>query len=165
MRTKRPKPTYLKLVKPATGKKKVSPNPADWNEPIPLRGDLPMPPPELSDDAKVEWGRVSSELYRLGLLTIIDRAVLAAYCQAYGRWMQAERAITEMAKRDLLTGALMIKTAAGNAIHNPLVSIANKAMADMARYAVEFGMTPSARSTLKADPKSKDGDPAARFLG
>jgi hypothetical protein len=42
---------------------------------------LPTPPPELSDDAKVEWGRVSEEPYRVGLLSKIDRASLAAYCR------------------------------------------------------------------------------------
>jgi phage terminase small subunit len=37
-----------------------------------------LPPPHLSDEAKVEWGRVSEDLYRLGILTKIDRATLAA---------------------------------------------------------------------------------------
>jgi hypothetical protein len=61
---------------------------------------LPTPPPELSDDAKVEWGRVSEEPYRVGLLSKIDCASLAAYCQAYGRWMQADRALTRMSNND-----------------------------------------------------------------
>ena len=120
---------------------------------------LPSPPPELCDDAKVEWGRISEELYRLKLLSGIDRAALAAYCQAYGRWVQAERGIRKMAEKDPLTGGMMIKTTNGNVVQNPLVGIANKAMSDVVRYAAEFGMTPSARSRMSVDataaPKSK----------
>lgn len=110
-----------------------------------------MPPDHLADEAKVEWGRVGHELFQLGVLTNIDRGALAAYCQAYARWVKAERAIVKMAEHDELTGGLMIKTSNGNAVQNPLVGVANKAMADMMRYAAEFGMTPSARSRIEAD--------------
>jgi P27 family predicted phage terminase small subunit len=87
-------------------------------------------------------------------MTELDRAALAAYCAAYGRWAQAERAINRMAAKDELNAALMIKTVSGNAIQNPLVGIANKAKSDMVRYATEFGMTPSARSRVDATPQN-----------
>jgi P27 family predicted phage terminase small subunit len=83
---------------------------------------------------------------------------------AYGRWVQAERAIAKMAEKDQLTGGLMIKTSNGNAVQNPLVGTANKAAADMMRYAAEFGMTPSARSRISAEPPRESGDPADRFF-
>ena len=157
MRGRKPTPTHLKLVAGNPGKRAMN-----AAEPKPARA-LPMPPPELSDGAKVEWGRVASTLSGLGILSEIDRAALAAYCQAYGRWMQAERAITTMAKDDTLTGGLLIKTTNGNAIQNPLVGIANKAMADMVRYAAEFGMTPSARTRVSAAPEGKDANPFAEL--
>ncbi len=69
----------------------------------------------------------------------------------YACWVQAERAVVEMGKRDMLTGGLMIKTSNGNAIQNPLVGTANKAASDMVRYAAEFGMTPRARVRLAVD--------------
>ena len=69
-----------------------------------------------------------------------------------------------MAEKDQLTGGLMIKTSNGNAIQNPLVGTANKAAADMMRYAAEFGMTPSARSRLAALPPEEGTDPADRFF-
>jgi len=70
-----------------------------------------------------------------------------------------------MAERDRLTGGLMIKTSNGNAIQNPLVGIANKAMADMVRYAAEFGMTPSARSRIRGEEASgQTADPAAKYF-
>ena len=156
---RKPKPTHLKLV---TGNPGRRPLLAGEAQAMPA---LPPPPPHLSDDAKLEWGRVSEEFYNIGLLTSIDRTALAAYCQSYGRWSQAERAIAEMGKRDMLTGGLMIKTSNGNAIQNPLVGTANKAMSDMVRYAAEFGMTPSARSRISATPPDgKDQDPTATYL-
>jgi P27 family predicted phage terminase small subunit len=69
-----------------------------------------------------------------------------------------------MAKRDQLTGGLMIKTTNGNAIQNPLVGTAHKAAADMVRYAVEFGMTPSARSRINADPVTEDHAPERKYF-
>lgn len=157
---RKPKPTHLKLVTGNPGKRAL---PKAEAKVVP---SLPSPPPHLADEAKVEWGRVSEDLFKIGLLSGVDRAALAAYCQAYARWVQAERAISEMAKRDQLTGGLMIKTSNGNAIQNPLVGTANKAAADMVRYAAEFGMTPSARSRIHASPPGEaDKDPAAAYFG
>lgn len=158
MRGRKPKPTHLKLVTGNAGRR-----PLNDAEPK-LALSIPTPPPELSDAAKVEWGRVSERLFRAGILTEIDRGALAAYCQSYGRWIHAERAMARLAEADKTTGGLLIKTTNGNAIQNPLVGIANKAAADMVRYAAEFGMTPSARSRIKAEGKAA-GDEADQFFG
>ena len=131
-------------------------------EPQPSRDEIPEPPEYLSADAAIEWRRLAVELFRLGLLTLVDVHPFAAYCQAYGRWITAERAIAQMAKNDLLTGALMIKTSNGNAIQNPLVGTANKAASDMVRYASEFGLTPVARTRIAANRMQK---PAGKFDG
>ena len=157
MRGAKPKPTHLKLVTGNPGKRKLN-----KNEPKPTP-QLPMPPEDLCDDAKVEWGRVSEELFRLDLLTKLDRSALAAYCQAYGRWMQAERLLGGARKKSPANGGLLIRTTNGNYVQSPLVGIANKAMADMVRYAAEFGMTPSARSRIQTNPKDEE-DPADEFL-
>ena len=157
-RGRKPKPTNLKVVSGTDRKDRTN-----EAEPKPDLS-LPTPPPHLSDDAKVEWGRVVDDLYRLGILSELDRAGLAAYCQAYGRWVQAERALAKMAERDQVTAGLMIKTTSGNAIQNPLVGSANKAMADMMRYAAEFGMTPSARSRISAEGRDHPKDKAASYF-
>ena len=85
-------PTALKLVK-------GNPENGRCRRPRQLSPCLNRRPPFLCDDAKVEWGRVCSALYAAGLMTELDRAALAAYCAAYGRWAQAERAINRMAAR------------------------------------------------------------------
>ena len=90
--------------------------------------------------------------------------MLAAYCQSYGRWAQAERALARMAEKDPLNSALMVKTTNGNAVQNPLVGTANKAQADMVRYALEFGMSPSSRSKVNATPDDHEKDALADFF-
>jgi P27 family predicted phage terminase small subunit len=137
--------THLKLIRGNPGKRRLN-----GSEPAPQLS-LPSPPPELCVDARIEWERVAGELHQIGVLSSIDRGPLAAYCQAYGRWIGAERSIAKMAERDQLTEGLMIKTTNGNAVQNPLVGTANKAMADMVRFAAEFGMTPSARSRVQGE--------------
>lgn len=118
----------------------------------------PNPPAHLNDDAKAEWRRVVTVLFNAGLMTEMDRAALAAYCQAYGRWAQAERALARMAENDERNYALMVKTTQGNAVQNPLVGTANKAMMEMMRIAIEFGMTPSARARVRALPDDQQTD-------
>jgi P27 family predicted phage terminase small subunit len=158
---RRPKPTHLRVVTGNPGKR-----PLNQREAAPRPAPkLPDPPAELNADAQAEWKRVSRDLYDCGLLKGVDRIALAAYCQAVGRWQQAERALAEMAKNDPLTGGLLIKTSNGNAIQNPIVGIANKAMADMVRYCIEFGMTPSARSRIEATAPIEETDPAAKYFG
>jgi P27 family predicted phage terminase small subunit len=130
---------------------------------------MPSVPEHLTDDAKVEWGRVCNELYEAGLLSKIDRAILACYCQAYGAWIEADRILADFAakakeKHDPGRGYL-IMTINGNVIQNPAVGVRNKAMADVAKYATDLGMTPSARSRVTAKPPIEaDSDPAAKYL-
>ena len=149
MRGRKPLPSHLKLVQGNRGKRPIRP------ESIKVEPSLPMPPPHLCDEAKVEWGRVASMLYALRLLSEADIAALAAYCQAWATFKRATEALEVMSKGDPLTKGLLIKTTNGNAIQNPLLGIANKAAADMVRFAAEFGMTPSARARINA-PKGEE---------
>lgn len=159
MRGRKPKPTHLKLIEGNPGKRKVNPV-----EPVPLP-ELHAPPPFLPQEGQDEWKRVATELYNLGLLTIVDRTALAAYCHSYAIWKQATDAINQMAARDQLTRGLMIKTTNGNAIQNPLIGTANKAASDMVRYAAEFGMTPSARARISAQPPGGAGSKFHGLIG
>ena len=154
----KPKPTNLKVIENTDRRDRTT-----RDEPKP-KSARPSPPRHLSDEAKAEWRRVCGELYNLGLLTNVDRAALAIYCQAYGRWEQAETAIAKMAEKDPAMRGLVIKTSNGNAIQNPLIGTANKAMADMMRYASEFGMTPSARSRISAEAPEESNDKSASYF-
>jgi P27 family predicted phage terminase small subunit len=151
VRGRKPKPAHLKLLTGNPGCRPVR----EEVQPTPLPG-IPDPPAMLSAEARTEWLRIAPEAYNMGLLTTADIQSLAAYCQAYGRWIVAERSLAGMAAQDQLTGGLMIRTVGGNAIQNPIVGVANKAMSDMVRYAAEFGLTPAARARIAGpDPRTQ----------
>lgn len=159
-RGRKPKPTHLRLVGGNAGKR-----PLNLREATPPIG-VPTVPDFLNASARKEWARVARELGNIGLLSTIDRGALAAYCQAYGVWVEAERGIKRLADGGDKYGGLLTRTSNGNVIQNPLVGIANKARSDTVRFAAEFGMTPSARSRVQADPNAanKIKDPARKYF-
>ncbi|MEM6942123.1 MAG: phage terminase small subunit P27 family [Pseudomonadota bacterium] len=105
---------------------------------------LPRCPEHLSAVARREWRRIAGPLHRMGVLTIVDRAALAAYCQAYGRWVEAEQKLAET--------PLMLKTPSGYVQQSPWLSVSNKQLELMGRYMGELGITPSSRSRVAAAP-------------
>src|SRR3989304_6916661 len=107
-----PKPTHLKLIEGNPGKQKLN-----RNEPKP-RPVAPTRPEWLLPEAKREWTRIVPELERLGLLTIIDRAALAGYCQVYAQAVAAEKALAE--------AGMTFTTPNGDIQQRPEVSIAMK---------------------------------------
>ena len=164
MRGRKPKPTHLKVIEGNPGKRSLN-----KKEPEPPSRGLPKPPSHLIREAKAEWRRVAKVLHVIGVLTTLDRAALAVYCQAYGRWTRAEVALEKMAANDSSTRALLMKTKSGNLIQNPLVGTANTAMAAVLRAASELGMTPSVRSRIEINDGSKITSkeathPAAKFF-
>lgn len=144
------KPTNLKVVEGTFRKDR-----ALANEPKPEL-EIPAVPPHLSDEAKVEWGRVSQELHSLGLLSRIDRAALAAYCECWSDWIEASRLCATKDGQD----RKVIKTAAGNFVENPYFSIKKRSAELMHKFMVEFGMTPAARTRINVlvsdEPEEKE---------
>lgn len=138
-----PKPTHLKVLEGNPGKR-----PLNQNEPKP-KPLAPKCPSWLDREAKREWKRVAPELERLGLLTVVDGAALAAYCQAYARWVKAEKILQEK--------GLTFETPNGYEQQRPEVSIANKSMQIIRAFCAEFGLTPSARARMTL-PDEDDGD-------
>jgi P27 family predicted phage terminase small subunit len=105
-----------------------------------VRDGLPRCPPHLTQVARREWRRLATPLYEVGVLTLADRAALAAYCQAYARWVEAEERLQET--------PMLLKTPSGYAQQSPWLTIANKQLELMARYMSELGLTPAARSRV-----------------
>jgi P27 family predicted phage terminase small subunit len=134
MRGRKPKPTHLKLLEGNPGKRALN-----GAEPKPPRG-IPTCPAHLTAPAKAEWKRLAQDLHTVGLLTLVDRGALAAYCQSWGRWVEAERKLQETPH--------LFKTPAGYVQISPWLTIANKERELMARYMTELGLTPSSRSRL-----------------
>ena len=136
MRGRRPKPTHLKVVTGNPGKR-----PLNAREPKPAVA-MPTCPAHLNPSAKAEWKRLARQLHDIGILCSLDRATLAGYCQAYGRWVEAERKLKE-------TPAIL-KMPSGYLQQNPWLTIATKQLELMHRYMVELGLTPAARSRVQA---------------
>jgi P27 family predicted phage terminase small subunit len=154
-RGRRPTPTHLKLVTGNPGRR-----PLNDREPQPEKV-IPTVPPHLSDEAKVEWGRVANELHELGMLSRLYRAQLAAYCQAYGDWVEAEEKLAKFGKvimspkktttRKMPDGTEVTESSGGYPMPSPYLSIRNKALIMMHRFATEFGLSPSSISRIGAD--------------
>ena len=145
-RGQRPMSTALKLLRGNPGKQ-IQPA----NEPQPEQSiEVPDPPPFITGCAADEWWTVATQLHRLGLLTKVDCAPLAAYCYAYGQWRLAAESLARMAANDPIMNGQIIKTKYGDAAVNPLLSIARKHAGDMVRFAAEFGLTPAARTHISA---------------
>ena len=125
-----PKPTKLRLVEGNRGHKKIN-----KREPKPVIA-IPRCPAHLSADAKREWNRVSVMLFKFGLVSRIDRANLAAYCQAWADLVQAERKLRKIGKVD------------NHKQQNVWMQIRNMAEKRMQVSAAKFGMSPADRVNL-----------------
>lgn len=79
---------------------------------------------------------------QMGVLTEVDMAAFAAYCQSYVRWKEAQEHIT--------SGGSTFETDKGYQQQTPWVGIANTNQKLMLQAASEFGLTPSSRSRIIA---------------
>ncbi len=114
----------------------------------PLKRDEPKPTPNaptrpewLMEEAKHEWSRVVPELERMGLLTIVDRAALATYCQAWARYVEAEANLTKY-------GAVLKAKASDYVQVSPYSTISKQNAHIIRVFCAEFGLTPSARGRM-----------------
>ena len=83
---------------------------------------------------------------QLGVLTEVDMAAFAGYCQAYARWKEAEEFITQHGS--------ILRTKSGYVQPVPQVSIAQTYLKIMNKFAEQFGLTPSSRSRIIASNDS-----------
>jgi len=145
------KPTALKELEGNPGKRALN-----RPEPKPTVR-IPSCPAHLSGEAKKEWRRISKELLAVGLLTVVDRAALAGYCQAWARWVDAEKEISAPGFKTICT------TDKGYEHVNPWVQVSNSALKQMKSFLSEFGLTPASRSRIQV-PQEKEEDEFDRFL-
>jgi P27 family predicted phage terminase small subunit len=152
-------PAHLKMLRGNPGQRVIHPE----LDPAKAPG-IPDPPSFLTAEAKGEWRRIGAEAYRLGLLSIVDERAFANYCQAFGRWLAAEKLIARMAKDDPVNHGLLVKSSStGNMIKNPLLTIASVASSEMMKHACEFGFTPASRARIAAGVAA--GNARSKFAG
>lgn len=160
----KPQPPQLKLVNGNPGRR-----PIDLDAGINPTVEIPKMPAHLSAEAKAEWKRLAPQLEELRLISALDMALFAMYCQAYGRWVFAENRIRELNReadqRARAAKADGDEAVRGNARRFPglvqltpseyeqqsvWLQVANKAMEQALRYAQEFGLSPSMRARVTA---------------
>lgn len=149
MRGRKPTPTALKIVRGNPGKRALP-----ENEPTPQAGALT--PEWLSPQAAEHWLEVAAQLEAAGVLTVIDAAALALYCEAFARWRAA--------MDHLRINGLVVTTPSGYPVQSPYLAIANKAHDQMAKLLIEFGMTPSSRSRVTKAKPSENKNPFADLV-
>lgn len=145
------KPTALKELEGNPGKRALN-----QKEPKP-KVAIPECPAQLKGDARVEWKRITKQLFPLGVISELDRAALTSYCIAWGTLLKAIKMIEKEHE--------VIISENGGAYQNPWVSIRNKAMEQILKHSSEFGMTPSSRARIKADAPTEEDEMTAMLLG
>jgi len=143
-RGRKPKPTALKKLEGNPGKR-----PLNENEPKPKIA-ISGCPDWLDNEAKEEWERMGSILQNMGILTEIDTTAFAGYCQAYARWKEAEKFLSQYGST--------FKTPNGYLQQVPQVSIAQTNLKLVLKFCEQFGLTPSARSRIVVNKPVEDTD-------
>jgi P27 family predicted phage terminase small subunit len=154
MAGRKQKPTAIKKLEGNPGKR-----PLNDNEPQPDKTP-PACPSWLPHEAKREWRRIVPELERLGLLTIVDRAALTGYCEAWARYVKAAKELKDGFTYEYINEKFQMKRS-----KKPEVEIARDALNQVKAFCAEFGLTPSSRGRMSVPNKVPDQDPLDKMLG
>ncbi|MEM9388350.1 MAG: phage terminase small subunit P27 family [Pseudomonadota bacterium] len=124
--------------------------------------EIPDPPAFLEGYALEEWHEITPELHALGLISRIDRAALAQYCEAWGHYRTAAE---ELRRRVQEVGfsAYTQETKQGTQRPSVEVDLVRKFWDDARKMLAEFGFTPSARVRVKPNPKETEDDTQAKI--
>lgn len=144
-------PSAIADLKGNPGKRKKN-----RSEPQPeTRDDTLEPPATLPEAAQAQWRMIAPQLSEMGVFTHLDRDALEMYCTAYATWRDAQLQIQQYGP--------LTKTKAGYVQQSPYMQIANKAFEQMKALMREFGMTPSARTSIVADNPRRPRPTTNRF--
>ncbi len=117
-------------------------------EPV-LEGGIGAPIRPLSGVALATWNEVSEELAAVGIGSRVESAALTCYCEAVADFVMACDEIDRL--------GMVTQTERGYT-RNPACLIKNASMQMIAKFAGEFGLTPSSRSKLQVAPKNEDNE-------
>ena len=142
---RKPKPTRLKLIEGNPGRR-----PLNQNEPEPpvVTEVSDIPPRGMSQKARIAWKHYAPMLREAGLLTVVDIPALTLLCEHYSLWQDGLNAARKEGASSRGPARLSLERDA---------KIVQSLLAD-------FGMSPSARSRVSAQPPDGPDDDVARFL-
>lgn len=142
MKGRKKQPAKLKILNGNPGKRQIE------SEPEPTAG-VPLCPAWFNEDAKEEWDRVVPELDRIGILTVVDGAVIQGHCLNYARAVQCERILDEEGQT--------FETEHGPK-KRPEATIAKECWGMVRAFLSELGLSPAARARLGSVSKDKPDD-------
>lgn len=144
MRGRKPKPTAIRI---AEGNRRMHALPQNEAK---VPAALCTCPRVLGREARTEWRRIAKELFKYGLLTVLDRGALVAYCFAYGEMIKAIAKARDVPQVFRQEGSKCIVT-------HPYLQVGFKAVDVFQKALAEFGMSPASRArALAASPEEQE---------
>lgn len=137
-----PKPTELKLIQGNPGKVAAH----RLNDALRPKVEIPDCPAYLLPEARKEWHRITPELKKLHIISQLDLATLAAYCQAYATWANMQKKLKKLGDDGLID-----ETPSGYKQISVWMQISNRAADQMHKFLCEFGMSPASRTRISAN--------------
>jgi len=142
-------PTQLKVLRGNPGCR-----PLNKGEPVPPSGDAAVPV-HLGVVAAAKWRELLPLLQAMRVMTNADREALARYCDTYEWWMATRHTLRDKADTyPILNDAGEVKYIA----QRPEVSIAHKLAVQLRQLEQDFGLNPSARTSLHVEGIKEDAD-------
>jgi P27 family predicted phage terminase small subunit len=149
-----PKPAVLRLLEGNPAKRAL--NLSDGVNP---KVEVPTAPKHLGRDAKKEWNRITPLLEELGLISGLDRAALALYCDAVGRLSEYQTAFNGKVKllvdggadySDAVYKASYSTTPSGYEQQSVIRQLIKSQGEQVNRYLGHFGLSPAHRGRVQA---------------
>lgn len=146
MRGRKPNPERLRLLGSVSATERMA-----------IGGTEPPECPDwLDEEAKKEWARIVPPLAAKCLLTPVDAATLAAYCQAYSSYKAAELTVRQEGRT--------MENAKGEIKLHPLARYSLQLLAEIRRLGAEYGLSPASRTRINAPPpRNEEGDDFEAF--
>jgi P27 family predicted phage terminase small subunit len=150
----RPAPTAIKI---ARGTVRSRPK----TEPAPPATGIVMPG-HIGEVAQAKWRELLPLLQAVKVMTDADVEALARYCDTYEWWLATRAKLRKEGDTyPILNDGGEIKYIA----QRPEVSIAHKLATQLRQLEQDFGLNPSARTSLHVEkPKAEGDDEAAAIL-
>jgi P27 family predicted phage terminase small subunit len=150
---RKPQSTAIKLAKGAFDK---HPERRNHNEPTPQLGEPTIPEiVEHDPAAKTRWLWVCEQLRSMNLLHVTDQGLIAGYCLDYSMMLSLWESIKG--------GRVSDMTERGGITTKPEANQFHKFADRILKREAELGLTPSARTRLRA-PQKDEEDPFQEWL-
>lgn len=104
---------------------------------------VPACPRWLPKSAKKVWAELGPQLQQAGLIALVDRDLFAAHCDTVAKFEEVTRKLKSIDE-------MIDKTPNGYQVQSVLFTIRSKLIEQLTRTGREFGLSPAARSSLKA---------------